>query len=35
MHVKGQLGQVKIKTLKSIVNGEDEIFFGGKEKIIK
>jgi hypothetical protein len=34
MHVKGQLGQVKIKASKSIVNGEDEVFFGGKEKII-
>jgi hypothetical protein len=35
MHVKKQLGQFKIKPLKSTVNGEDEVFFGGKEKIIK
>jgi len=27
MHVKEQLGQVKIKALKSMVNGEDEIIF--------
>jgi len=35
MRVKGQLGQAKIKALKLIMNGEDEVFFGGKEKIIK
>jgi len=27
MHVKEQLGQVKIKALESMVNGEDEIIF--------
>jgi hypothetical protein len=32
MCVKGQLNQVKIKALKLIMNGEDEVFFGGKEK---
>jgi hypothetical protein len=27
MHVKRQLGQIKRKALKSMVNGEDEIIF--------
>jgi hypothetical protein len=35
MHVNGQSSQVKIKTLKSMMNGKDEIFLGGKDKVIK
>jgi hypothetical protein len=35
MHVNGQSGQVKIKALKSMANEKDEIFLGGKEKVIK
>ncbi len=35
MRVNGQLGQVKVKALKPMVNEKDEIFLGGKEKVIK
>jgi len=36
MHAKKQFGQFKIKTLKLMVNGEDEIlFFRWKNKVIK
>jgi hypothetical protein len=31
MCVNGQLGQVKVKALKSMVNEKDEIFLGGKK----
>jgi hypothetical protein len=35
MRINGQLGQVKVKALKSMVNEKDEIFLGGNEKVIK
>jgi hypothetical protein len=35
MRVNGQLDQIKVKVLKFMVNEEDEIFLGGKEKIIQ
>ncbi len=35
MHVYGQPNQIKVKTLKLMVNAKDEIFLGGKEKIIQ
>jgi len=35
MHGKGKSDQVKIKSLKLMINEKGEIFFGGKEKEIK
>jgi hypothetical protein len=35
MCVNGQLDQIKVKGLELMVNEEDEIFLGGKEKVIQ
>jgi len=35
MRINGQLDQIKVKALKFMVNEKDEIFLGGKEKIIQ
>ncbi len=35
MHINGQSNQVKVKALKLMLNEKDEIFLGGKEKVIK